>query len=713
MNTDGNYSAEHTALAAHIRSVYQVNAEARAIITDAIQQAKLAADMQYSPEMLAKIAKGIGGSTTYYPVIKIKARSAAAWIDKILTTATKPWSIMPTPDPDLDDTMIETIKDAAVMEAQRIASLGMEMTPEDAYDFAQDMRNLIMQQRNTRAADAAGNAETIIADKLAEANFSETLTEFITDFCLYPAAFMRSVVTMDKVSKVSKSVNPETGAEIYTRIQKITEGRKFERINPARVFPSPGQITINDDDIIVVSLYSLKEIAGMQELPGYNRHEIQELIREHDCAAVDNSAGRDPLDAFPEAKLYANDNSQYRRASRLAALEYYGTATGKQLKEWSAAGYLHNSAEYDPEEKILDENSGRWITPPPPEMPTADDLSNCGVDFEQLQDDRFYEIFAISIHDRVIYCRVTADEPRWIFSASFEQNPDSIWGNGIADLLKHVQADVNSNRRATQNNLTLASYPQVIVNDDILNQFAPGQRAALVPGKIWHIRNSFAGTGKPVDFFNIPTVYTELAREFETQMVIADRVSGIPEYSQGLSSGARNGAAGTASGLSMLLEAAGNQIKKPIGNLDAGVIKPVIENFYYNLLDDPEVSDDAKGDFKIVALGANGLIFKEQLIQKRREFLSLVMQSPLLQQIIKPEGVIALVRATVDDLNMESDDLVPTKMELTEQRIAAEQQQAMAAAMQQQAQAAGGDGGAEVMPPEAPEQGQAVPPPQV
>jgi sugar (pentulose or hexulose) kinase len=110
-----------------------------------------------------------------------------------------------------------------------------------------------------------------------------------------------------------------------------------------------------------------------------------------------------------------------------------------------------------------------------------------------------------------------------------------------------------------------------------------------------------------------------------------------------------------------------------------------------------------------IDIGANGLIFKEQLIQKRREFLSLVMQSPLLQQIIKPEGITALVRSTVDDLNMESDDLVPTKMELTEQRIAAEQQQAMAAAMQQQAQAAG----AEALPPEAPEQGQAVPPPQV
>lgn len=670
---DFSQKTNTNALAAHIRSVYQTNADSRAEITDAIQQAKYAADMQYDPATLGKITKGIGGSQTYYPIIKIKSRSAAAWIDKILTTADKPWSIQPTPDPDLDDLSVQQIADAAVSEARRIASLGLNMTAEDAYEFAQDMRTLIMQQRNTRAADAAAAAEVLISDKLAEAGFSNALTEFIADFSIYPAAFMRGKVTMDKVSKINKFVD-EFGNTSYQRIVKITEGMHFERINPVRVFPSPGQVTVDDGDVIIVSLYSLKEIADMKNIPGYNRSEIDSLISECDHITTDSNSGRDPLDAFPEAKLYSADSNKYRCASRLAALEFYGTATGKQLKEWCAAGYFRENNEFNPDDKIIDESTGKWITPDPPEMPAEDDLAQCGVNFSELSENDFYNIFAISIHDHVIYCRVTADEPRWLFSASFERNPDSIWGDGIASLLKYIQNDVNANRRAIMNNLTLASYPQVVVNDDILNQFAPGQRAALVPGKIWHIRNAFSGVSKPVDFFNIPTTYEQLAAEFEKQMVIADRVSGIPEYTQGLSSGAKNGAAGTASGLSMLLEAAGNQIKKPISNLDTGVIKPVVENLYYQLLDDPNVPNDAKGDFKIIALGANGLIFKEQIIQKRRELLSLVMQSPLLQQIIKPEGITALVRATVADVNMETDDFVPTKAELLEQKAIAEQQ---------------------------------------
>ena len=165
---------------------------------------------------------------------------------------------------------------------------------------------------------------------------------------------------------------------------------------------------------------------------------------------------------------------------------------------------------------------------------------------------------------------------------------------------------------------------------------------------------------------------------------MADRVSGIPEYSQGLASGAKNGAAGTASGLSMLLEAAGNQIKAPIDNIDTGLIEPLVKALYYELLNDPDVPGEAKGDFKIVALGANGLIFKEQITQKRQEFLQLVLNSPVLQQIIKQEGVTALIREVAKGLGMETDDLVPTKTEILQQ-IAIQQQQQQAMLAQQQA----------------------------
>lgn len=670
-------------LAVHVRSVYQANAEARSTVTESLRLAKLAADQEYDPALVEKIGRGIGGSLTYYPIIRIKSESAAAWIHKILTTADRPWSLTPTPDPDLDDMTIQQIAAAAMMEGQRVRGLHLVMSPEDYYDFAQDMRTLIMEQRNSRASDAAAKAEVLIADQLAEGHFDKAFAEFIVDFCLFPTAFMRSKITLDKVSKV-EMVGDDPDNPAFAKIEKVSECRTFERIAPVRVFPSAGQVGVDDDDVVIVTLMSLKEIADLAEIPGYNRHEIRQLLA--DCELLKMDATRDPLDTFPEAKLYSTDTAKYRRSSRLAALEYYGTAKGSMLKEWCAAEPLALERQKDelPEDVFnLDPDTGRPLhdddTGESPEI-TPDMLSNCGIPADQLEDDRFYSVYAITIHDRCIYCRITDDEPRWIYAASFKSNPDSIWGTGIADMLKHIQADTNAVRRATMNNLNLASYPQVIVNADALNQFAPGSKPGLMPGKVWTVRTTFSGVNKPVDFFTIPTIYPHLNAEFQQLMVMADRVSGIPEYSQGLSSGAKNGAAGTASGLSMLLEAAGNQIKAPIDNIDTGLLEPLVRSLYYELLNDPEVPGEAKGDFKIVALGANGLIFKEQVTQKRREFLQLVLSSPILQQLIKPEGVNALIRDVAEGLGMETDEIVPTKSEILEKLAMAQQQQAMAAA---------------------------------
>lgn len=713
---------DRTLLAAHIRAVYQANADARNVVTERIRAARLAADMEYDPSVIAKINSAIGGSLSYYPVTRIKAKSASAWLQKILTSAEKPWSITPTPDPDLDDDTVNQIAAAAFAEQQRVAALGLEMEPDDFYEFATDMRNLIMQSRNARASDAAARAETLIADQLAEADFETALDTFLDDFCLYPTAFLRSVVRLDRVSRVTTSVDPKTGEEVVARVEKISPIRHFERVSPVRVFPAAGMISPDDGNLVIVSCFSLAEIADLATVPGYSAAEIRELVAEQAALASAPDALDDPLDAFPEAKLYSSDNAAYRRSGKLAALEFYGRATGKQIREWCFAG----AEEKLPTETVpgmdnaTGQNDGTGDGDPwrfggtldasaaahengaemPPKPPVATPAGN--FDIETLSDDQYYDIYAITIHDRCVYCRIAANEPRWIFAASFDSNPDSIWGFGLADILKEVQRDANSTRRAIINNLNLASYPQVIINDDAMNQLVPNSGGfALVPGHVWHTRPTFSGSLRPVDFIDVPCNYQSLAAEFERTLILSDRVSGIPEYSQGLSIGARNGAAGTASGLSMLLEAAGNQIKKPIANIDKGLIQPLIKIMYHQLLDDPTVSNDAKGDFKIVALGANGLMFKEQRAQRRRDFLQLVLASPVLLQLIKPEGLNALVRAVADTLDMETDKLLPNHTDLQLQQA----QQAQLQQMQMQQQQMGGQQGqppADVPSPEMP-----------
>ena len=98
--------------------------------------------------------------------------------------------------------------------------------------------------------------------------------------------------------------------------------------------------------------------------------------------------------------------------------------------------------------------------------------------------------------------------------------------------------------------------------------------------------------------------------------------------------------------------------------------------------------NSAKGDFKIHARGAIGLAFKEQSQIRRREFFSLVLQSPLLQQILKPEGIVALTREVVRTLDMPVNDIVTSETEFAAQQQQLQLQQQAAAAQSDELQAA-------------------------
>lgn len=676
-------------LAAFIRRVYDANARARAAVTDRLLRAKLAFDAQYSPDELAYI-HSVGGSDSYYPITKIKCTTGAAWIRKILGGSEKPWAIEPTPDPDLSDPLVQQIVQATMAEMQRITAMGLQMTPDDAYEYARDVRELMVQYRNERAADAAKEMERLIEDELVDGGFKSAFNEFLADLLPYPAAFLRCVKRIEHVSMVESA--EDSGA--VRLVEKEVERYRFERISPLHVFPAAGQKKVDDGNLVIVSLYSLSELGKLAGVSGYNATEIAAVIAENSSAAEPGDE-TDPLAAYPEAKLF--DQEQYRQNGKIAALEFYGAVPGRLLKSWcvrsmspvQAAEFYPDSPQVplSPEEfeQKLQQAAAEGIAQSE-EDAAAVKVRIAGVDgvedIDQLEDLKFYEVYAVVVRNHCIYCSLSAAS-RYIYSASYRANIDSIWGEGIADLLHHVQRSVNSLMRSRNNNLALAGAPQVIINTDAV-RLKPGEPLQITPFKQWFVSGSgYYGAQKPFELMQIPDVSDSLSRELEKELVFADRISGIPEYSQGVSKGAENGAAGTASGLSMLLDAASNQIKDPINNIDEGLYEPLIRDLYYDKINDPEVPDSAKGDFKIHARGAIGLAFKEQSQIRRREFFSLVLQSPLLQQILKPEGIVALTREVVRTLDMPVKDIVPSETE-----FAAQQQQLQ---LQQQAAAAQSD----------------------
>jgi hypothetical protein len=163
----------------------------------------------------------------------------------------------------------------------------------------------------------------------------------------------------------------------------------------------------------------------------------------------------------------------------------------------------------------------------------------------------------------------------------------------------------------------------------------------------------------------------------------ADEVTGIPNYVYGSSN--VSGAGRTASGLSMLMDNASKGIKQAVANIDK-IVSGIVQRLYlHNMMFDDDVY--IKGDFKVVAKGAIGLIHKETLQMRRNEFL-MATANPIDSQIVGPEGRAYILREVARGLQMDTEKLVPSADAMQEQRIQALAQQMAQGMIQQMAQQA-------------------------
>lgn len=138
---------------------------------------------------------------------------------------------------------------------------------------------------------------------------------------------------------------------------------------------------------------------------------------------------------------------------------------------------------------------------------------------------------------------------------------------------------------------------------------------------------------------------------------LTDDHSGIPGYVYGDLD--VQGAGRTSSGLSMLMGAAGKGIRQVVMHIDMDVVKPIVERqFVYNMRYDEDES--IKGDVEVVAKGAINLAVKETVNLRRIEFLN-ATSNPVDIEIIGREGRAAILREIAKGLQMDIDEVVPSR----------------------------------------------------
>jgi hypothetical protein len=234
---------------------------------------------------------------------------------------------------------------------------------------------------------------------------------------------------------------------------------------------------------------------------------------------------------------------------------------------------------------------------------------------------------------------------------------------------------VNAAARALANNMGISSGPQVGVN--VSRMPAGEDLTQMYPWKIWQFQNSDYNDGSaPIQFFQPNSNAQELMAVFDAFSLRADEDTMIPKYMTG---GHQAGASRTSSGLSMLISNAGKGIKQVINNIDTNIITPIIERLYQDNLryaQDP----DLVGDVHVIARGASSLVVKEMEAARKMEFLQIVLNSPIAQQIVGIPGAAELLRDMAENFEINTDKLVPDE----QQASTMQQQQMMIQQLQQQ-----------------------------
>ncbi len=613
-------------LSSHVRKRWEVMRDhKKQEIESRLTEAARARSMEYAPDKMAEI-KSQGGSEIFMGIVSTKCRTATAWLrDTLLGTGDdKPWSISATPIPDVPPDIITRLQGIMQVNLQQYyAQGGGAIEPMQLKQLAAGMKDTAMREMKHEAEKRVDRMEKKMEDQLLEGGFVKALFEFTNDIATYPFAVLKGPVPRKR-----KTLEWAQGGLVPTEVVRD----EWERVDPYKFYWAPWGDDVQSMPIIEIHHLTREDVEAMIGVEGYDEDAVRALLSDFGVGGFD-WLDRDDSE-FEELEGKDFDDAA---GDLTAAIQLWDSIPGHLLIEW-------------------------------------------GMEEAEIEDPQLsYPCEVWMVNNTVIKAVLNYDQlgRKPYYVTSFEKVPGRVDGNGVADLCMDAQNMCNAAARALANNMGISSGPQVGVN---VSRLPAGEDITqMYPWKIWQFQQSdYGDASPPMNFFQPNSNAQELMAVFDRFMAVADEVSGIPKYMTGQHV---PGAGRTSSGLSMLISNAGKSIKQVIGNIDHDVLTPMLERQYQRNLrysNDP----DLIGDVQIIARGAMSLVVKEAEAVRKTDFLRLVLESPVAQQIVGLPGTAELMRDLAGNLNTNIDRLVPSREDVEKKQQMAQQQQMM---MQQMA----------------------------
>jgi len=224
-------------------------------------------------------------------------------------------------------------------------------------------------------------------------------------------------------------------------------------------------------------------------------------------------------------------------------------------------------------------------------------------------------------------------------AAPYELNPYSFFGVGIAENMDDTQTLMNGFMRMAVDNAVLSGNLLIEVDETNL---VPGQDLSVYPGKVF--RRQGGAPGQAIFGTKFPNVSGENLQLFDKARQLADESTGMPSFAHGQTG--VSGVGRTASGISMLMNAASGSIKTVVKNIDDYLLRPLGEGFFrFNMQFNFDKS--IKGDLEVVARGTESLMANEVRSQRLMSFLQ-TASNPALAPFAKFNYIIREIAKAMD-----------------------------------------------------------------
>lgn len=519
---------------------------------------------EYEPEEITKMG---ARAKTFVRKTRVKVKTAdSRMADLLFPNGTeKNWSITPTPKPTLPPEVV--------------AELTKLLETHSAQQGGQAQPGTLEKLMLEHAQKAAQSMTRVVEDQIAEAKYKEVCQKVLHSGNLYGTGLMKGPLLERRVrSAYVPEINAETSKSVW------------ELKHTAYAAPT----------VLFTSLWNWYPDMSAIDLEGcrytYEVHPMTQadMMRLAKRKAFNSAAIRNHVETHPDGAKIQRAVMDEKRDDDTMSYQRDKTYTWDVLERWG------------------------WLT--------GEQLLEAGVSADKIKDDLRHEVFFSQVwmlpNGQVlkVHLHDVAGEADWPYKLYyFEKDEDSIFGNGLAEILRDDQSMINAGVRMMLDNGAFSAGPMFEIDENLLASGEDTQ--TIAPWRVFRRRvqasNSNQNT-KAVNVIQTTANLEGLGRIVSMFDNNADEVTALPRYMSG--ENATQGAAGTASGMSMLMGAANIVLKDLLSSWDNGVSQPVFTGFYkWNMKFNPDAS--IKGDYCVDARGASSLIAKEVRAQQLQGFL--------------------------------------------------------------------------------------------